>query len=89
MNTDLRQMDMGSLTGAQMWVRAVHMNGVRHKQVCTVDSEGGGGGGVAKLTLILPRQRIEPRVFGFEFRRTLTSQETSGITLLRFEAKPV
>ena len=45
----LRQMDMSSLTCAQIWVRAVHMKvggmgggggGVRRKQVCSrVDSE--------------------------------------------------
>ena len=40
----LRQMDTGSITGAHIWMRAVHMKGggggVRHKQVCTrVDSE--------------------------------------------------
>ena len=52
------------------------VGGLRHKQVCTrVDSEGlgqvrggGGGGGTEKLFLTLPRQWIEPRVFGFEFR---------------------
>ena len=40
--TLLQQMDMGSLTCAQIWVRAVHTRtGVRHKQTCTrVDSEG-------------------------------------------------
>ena len=33
----LKKMDMESLTCAQMWVRAVHTKGVRHKQVCTRD----------------------------------------------------
>ena len=63
--TLLRQMDMGSLTCAQICLRAVHMKGlVRHKQVCTrVDSEG-----QKKLFLALPHQGIEPRVFGFELK---------------------
>ena len=63
----LRQMDMGSLTCAQTWVRAVAytQKGVRHKQVCTrVDSEG-----QEKLFRVtLPHQGIEPRVFAFELR---------------------
>ena len=33
--TLLQQMDTGSLTRAQIWVRAVRTKGVRHKQVCT------------------------------------------------------
>ena len=41
--TLLRQMDVGFLTCAQMWVSVVHTKGsgpVRHKKVCTkVDSE--------------------------------------------------
>ena len=42
---------------------------VRHKQVCTrVDSEAG----IEKLSATLPRQGIEPRVFGFESRRSNT-----------------
>ena len=57
----LRQMDMGSLTCAQMWVRAEHRKAdLRYKQVCTrVYSEGtfsakgrrmidGGHGGVGE-----------------------------------------
>ena len=62
--TLLRQMDMGSLTGAQMWERAVHTQGgqaqrrLRKKLI----------GGTAKLPFALPRQGIEPGVSGFEFR---------------------
>ena len=64
--TLLRQMDMGSLTSAQTWVHAVHTKGGQaqtnlHKSwLC----------GIQKLPLTLPCQGIEPRVFGFEFRRT-------------------
>ena len=29
------QLNMGSLTCARIWVHAIHMKGVRHKQVCT------------------------------------------------------
>ena len=64
MLTLLRQMDMGSLTHSQIWVRAVHTKG--------------GGSGTNKsaqeltwsyrrrkqLLLTLPRQGIDPRVFG-------------------------
>ena len=54
----LPQMDVGSLTCAQLWVRAVHTpsgkkggRGVRQKQICTqVDSEG-----QKKLSLTLDR----------------------------------
>ena len=64
--TVIRQMDMGSLTCAHMWVRAVY-------------TRKGGGSGTKKSAQELtrrdrktvpqnPRQRIEPRVFGFEFR---------------------
>ena len=68
--TLLRQMDMRSLTCAQIWVHAVHMKGVRHKQVCTrVHSER-----QKKCSWrTLSRQGIEPRVFGFEFRCTILS----------------
>ena len=61
--------DMGSLTCAQTWVRTVHTKaGVRHKQVCTrVDSEGQKN---CPSPDLMPHQRIEPRVFGFEFWRT-------------------
>ena len=56
----LRQMDMGSLTCAQMWVRVVHTRQAHtslHKSWL---------GGIEKL----PLQGVEPRVFGFEFWRT-------------------
>ena len=67
--TLLRQMDMGSLTYTQIWVRAVHTKGgVRHKQVCIL--EWTLGGQEISLSLRLPHQGIEPRVFGFEFRCT-------------------
>ena len=64
--TLLRQMDMGSLTCAQIWVRAAHTKGGQaqaslHKSRL---------GGTEELSLTLPRQGIEPRVFGFEFGRT-------------------
>ena len=59
----LRQMDLGSLTCAQSWVRAVHTKGGQaqtslHKSWL---------GGTEKLSHTLPRQGIEPRVFGLEF----------------------
>ena len=38
---------------------------VRHQQVCSRNSW---LGGTEKLSLTLPHQRIEPRVFGFDFR---------------------
>ena len=64
--TPFQQMDIGSLTCAKMWVRAVDTKGGQAQHVCTrVDSEGH-----KKLSLTLHRQGIEPRVFGFEFRRT-------------------
>ena len=63
-HTLLRQMDMGSLTCAQIWVRAVHTKGGQgqtslHKSWL---------GGTDKLFLTLPRQGIEPRVFGVKSR---------------------
>ena len=40
-HTLLQQMDMGSLTYTHIWVRAIHMKGIGHKQAFTrVDSEG-------------------------------------------------
>ena len=65
-------MDMGSITCAQIWVRMPYTRrgggggGARHKPVCTrVDWEG------QKHWMVpCPRQGIEPRVLGFEFRRT-------------------
>ena len=70
--TLLRQVDiiiMGSLTSADMWVRAVHTNGV---QAHTTSVQGGLRGieNCPSPCLTLPHQGIEPRVFGFEFRRT-------------------
>ena len=64
--TLLRQMHMGCLTCAQIWVRVVHTKGDQaqtrlHKSWL---------GGTEKLCLTLPRQGIEPSGFGFEFRRT-------------------
>ena len=60
--TLLRQMDRGSLTCAQIWVRAItHEAGSMYKQVCTrVNSEG-----QKKMSLTLPSQGIEARVFEF------------------------
>ena len=57
---------MGSLTCAQMWVRSVHTKGVQvqtslHKSWL---------GGTEQLSLTLPRQGIEPRVFGLKLRRS-------------------
>ena len=49
----------GSLTCAQIWVRAVHTEGGQHK--C-------GPQGTEKLPVTLHHQGIEPRVFGFELR---------------------
>ena len=61
--TLLSQMNMGSLTCAQIWVHAIHTRGVWHKQVCTrVDSEG-----QKNCSSPFPRHGIEPRVFGLEF----------------------
>ena len=64
--TLLRQMNMASLTCAQIWVRAVHTKGSQ-AQTCLRKSW---LGGIGKQYLPLPRQGIEPRVFGFEFRRS-------------------
>ena len=66
----LGQMNIVSLTCKDCWVRVVHRKaGVqvqRYKQVYKrVDSEGQN-----KLSLTLPRQGIEPRVFGFEVGRS-------------------
>ena len=68
--TLLRQLNIGSLTCAQIWVRAVQ-----------IKREGGGGAGTNKsaleltrkdrrMPLTLPHQGVEPRVFLFEFRRS-------------------
>ena len=65
--TLLRQIGMGSLTCAQIWVRAVHTNG---GQVQTSLHKSWPGWPEKLLFLTMPRQGIEPRVFGFEFRRT-------------------
>ena len=60
--TLLWQMDVGSLTCAQIWVHAVHMNWGQaqtrlHKSWL---------GGSEKLSLTLAHQEIEARVFGLE-----------------------
>ena len=60
--TLLRQLDTG-ITCAQIWVLAVHTKGSQaqtslHKSWL---------GGTEQLFLAMPRQIIEPRVFGFEF----------------------
>ena len=57
---------MGSLTCAQIWVRVVHTKLGQaqtslHVLTWTV------GGGTEKLSLTLPCQGIEPRVFDFRF----------------------
>ena len=69
----LRQMDMGSLTCAQIWVSAVHTKrggggeGIRHNQVCTrvVDPDR-----QKKLPYVspCPARGSNPKVFGVEFR---------------------
>ena len=58
------QMDMGSLTCAQMWVRYVHAEGGQAQTSLRKSWLGG----TEKLFLTLPHQGIEPRFFGFEFR---------------------
>ena len=76
--TLLWQMDMGSLTCARIWVRAVHTKAGQaqrslHKSWLW---------GTEKLSLTLPRRRIEPRaVFVFEFRRS-THWATSPVVML-------
>ena len=68
--TLLQQMDIGSLTCAQTWVRAVHMKRGQAQTGLHKSSLGQ----TDKLSLILPRQGIEPRVFGLEFRLSLTTE---------------
>ena len=66
MPTLLREIDVGSLTCAQISICAKGGAGgrVRHKQVCTrVDT----GGQKKTVSLCLLHQGIEPRVLGFEF----------------------
>ena len=64
-STLLRHMDMRSLTRAHKFgCKQYPPRGVRHKQVCArADSSG-----QKKLSLTLPHQGIEPRVFRFEFQ---------------------
>ena len=63
--TLLRQMNMGSLTSAHIWVRLVHTKWGSGKnksaQKLTLRDR-------KKPSLTLARQGIEPRVFGFEIR---------------------
>ena len=79
--TLVRQLDMGSLTCAQIWVLAVHRIWVlavhrrrgsgTNKPAQELIRDGGrvGGRGTEKhLFLTLPHRRIDARVFGFEFR---------------------
>ena len=61
--TLLQHMDMGSSTCTQIWVCAMHMKGGQ-AQTCLHKSC---LGGTEKLFFTMPRQGIEPRVFGFEF----------------------
>ena len=63
-HTLLPQMDMGCLTWAKIWVRAVHTKGGQAQtnlRKCWLVRKD-------KLFLTLPRHGIEPRVFGFEIR---------------------
>ena len=62
----LRQMDMGSLTCAQIWVRAVHTKRVQAQR----DLHKSRLGGTEKLSSTLSLQGIEPMVFGFYCRLT-------------------
>ena len=64
--TLLRQMDMGCLTCAQIWVCAVHTKGGQAQ----TSLHKGWHRRIEKQPLTLPREGIEPRVFGFEFWRS-------------------
>ena len=61
--TLLRHMDMGPLTCAQIWVRAVHTKGDQAQTSLHKN-----GQKTEKLSLTLPRPGTVPRVFGFVFR---------------------
>ena len=60
--TLLQQIDMGSLT-AHTFGCAVHTKGVQAQASLHTSWLGG----IEKMPLTLPRQGIEPKVFGFEF----------------------
>ena len=62
----LRQMDLESLTCAQIWMRAVHMKGGEAQ----TNPHESWLGGTEKLSLTLPHQGIDPRAFGLQFRRS-------------------
>ena len=72
--TLLRQMNMGSLACAQLWVRAVHL------EVGGVGGESGTNQSAQELTRKnrkidphLARHGVKPKVFGFEYRRSITA----------------